>query len=125
VIDLVGWRFVRRALKIAAFLTGIGILVFLFTRKGQKVGLPLRLERRCFQTLAPLAGERGSSETIEEALARIRHAGPQAARAAALAEPILARLAAARFGNRPLDSGDIDRILQGISALGRRSQDVT
>jgi hypothetical protein len=89
------------------------------------VPLPLRLERRCFETLAPLAGERRPSETIEEALARIRRAGPKAARAAALAEPILSRLSAARFGDRPLDSGDVSRILKGISALGRRSQDVT
>jgi protein-glutamine gamma-glutamyltransferase len=101
------------------------LLLLLFRNRGRSVDLALRLERRCFVALAELAGERGPSETIEEALARIRRAGPRAAQATALAEPILARLSAARFGDRPLDSSDVDRISQGISALRSRFQDVT
>jgi hypothetical protein len=128
------FQWVRRLLRPRLLGTGLWIiaglilawgLIFLLRTKTARTDIPLRLERKCFRILNRLAPERRPAETVQEALARMARLGPRAAQAAWAAEPLLARLEAARFGDHPLRPGDINDINQGISALRRRFQDVT
>ena len=75
----------------------------------------LRLERELFKRLAARGLPRGASETYEEALRKLH------GRDAALAretEPILTRLAAARFGGRVLEAGEEGTLRSRIQRLG-------
>ena len=87
----------------------LGYLLYRLPRRQQPA---LRLERALFRTLAARGLPRALGETYEEALAKIQVKDAALAREAEL---ILARLAAARFGGRPLDSGE-------AAALGSRIQ---
>ena len=90
----------------------LGYLLYRLPRRQEPA---LLLERALFRTLAARGLPRAPSDTYEEALGKIR------GRDAALAretEPILARLAAARFGGRGLDAAEAEALRSRIQRLG-------
>lgn len=104
-------RITKLRLLYLALLFGVAYWIYRLPRRPDEA---LRLERALFDSLAARGLPRAPAETYEEALAKLH------ARDAALArqaEPILARLAAARFGGRQLGSGESDALRSRIRRL--------
>jgi len=102
----------RIRLLLLLLVLALGYLLYRLPRRQEPA---LLLERALFRTLAARGLPRAPSDTYEEALGKIR------GRDAALAretEPILARLAAARFGGRGLDAAEAEALRSRIQRLG-------
>jgi transglutaminase-like putative cysteine protease len=90
-------------------------LAYLWYRLPRRQTPALRLEQALFKRLAARGLPRAAHETYEEALGTIRERDAELARET---EPILARLAAARFGGRALGPGEAEALRSRIQRLG-------